>query len=134
MKWKDKTRGGHPVRIYAEDGAGVFPIHGATYRDKGWKLECWMMNGKCSHDGALADRDLIPTVPIIDWSKQPDWCKAVARGKSGRWWRYDSAPHLSASGLDPTGHFTQLMHPSEYPAFDGKWEDSLCVRPEGGAK
>lgn len=28
-KWQEKTRGGSAVRIYAEDGQGDYPIHGA---------------------------------------------------------------------------------------------------------
>lgn len=30
-KWEDKTRGGNPVRIYAEDGSGPFPIQARGY-------------------------------------------------------------------------------------------------------
>jgi predicted DNA-binding protein with PD1-like motif len=49
---KYRTRDGHEVRIYATDGMGLYPVHGAIsvsqeHRDswsghmfKGWSLEC----------------------------------------------------------------------------------------------
>lgn len=129
-RWKDKTRGGHPVRIYAEDGSPEWSIHGAIQTSKGWEGRSWRPDGTCYS----AENCLIPATPIIDWSKQPDWCKAVAMDRYGVWWRYDTTALLKGidAWLCDSSMFTHRMHPSEYPTFDGDWKDSLCVRPEGG--
>lgn len=138
MKWKDKTRGGHPVRIYAEDGGGKYPIHGAIDYGEGWVANTWTSEGAITVGGVFSERDIISTTPIIDWSKQPDWCKAAARDRSGNWYRYNCVPSLGKYrwhrplGMEDT--FSQPLHPSEYPTFEGDWKDSLCVRPEGGAQ
>jgi len=64
-----RTRDGHEVRIYATDGMGLYPVHGAIsvsqeHRDswsghmfKGWSLECWLSNGQ--HYQANKDFDLV---------------------------------------------------------------------------
>lgn len=40
------TRDGRPVRIYAIDAGGLYPIHGATLEAYGeWKPSTWAMNG-----------------------------------------------------------------------------------------
>ena len=35
------TRRGNQVRIYANDGYGDYPIHGAIYEDGEWDLTGW---------------------------------------------------------------------------------------------
>jgi hypothetical protein len=45
---KDKqytTRDGREVRIYATDGRGVFPVHGAIKDGEGWSSFTWANNG-----------------------------------------------------------------------------------------
>lgn len=133
-KWKDKTRGGHPVRIYAEDGKGPYPIHGAINEGDGWKIRMWSTDGTLWHSDISADSDLVASGPIIDWSKQPDWCKAVAMDYDSVWHRFVGKPYLVGGIWYNCDCFRQQIHPSEYPAFDGDWKDSLCIRPEGGAK
>lgn len=41
-----KTATGYPVRIYAVDGEGPFPIHGAIQTDDGWEPASWTDAGK----------------------------------------------------------------------------------------
>jgi hypothetical protein len=65
--------------------------------------------------------------PVVDWSKERDWVKAIAMGNDTRWYRYDSVPML-LQGVWRGNGYTQLMHPSEYPTFDGDWKDSLVTR------
>lgn len=136
MKWKDKTCGGYPVRIYAEDGVGKYPIHGAINYGEGWVANTWTSDGEITASRVFSERDLIPATPIIDWSKQPDWCKAVAMDEDGLWCRFEMLPRASACMWlrGSAAGFCQPMHPSESPQFDGNWKESLCVRPEGGAK
>jgi len=42
-----QTRDGREVRIYATDGKGKYPIHGAILTDGGWEDQTW------THDGCL---------------------------------------------------------------------------------
>jgi hypothetical protein len=44
-KWQPVTRGGREVRIYAEDGALPFSIHGAIMTLDGWKQCVWTAEG-----------------------------------------------------------------------------------------
>jgi len=43
-----KTRCGDKVRIYATDGAGSWPIHGAALESEGWCDESWSSLGSSS--------------------------------------------------------------------------------------
>ena len=48
------TRDGRPVRIYATDGWGAFPIHGAmSTRGEGdrWVARCWRADGAANISG-----------------------------------------------------------------------------------
>ena len=59
-KWKETTRGGNKVRIYAKDGGGEFPIHGAVFLSGGWHVQTWTANGFI-HVGVFSEpNDLIP--------------------------------------------------------------------------
>ena len=60
MKWRDTTRGGFPTRIYAEDGIGTRPIHGAIKTIYGWVSYAWYANGRFSNLGEDHPYDLIP--------------------------------------------------------------------------
>jgi hypothetical protein len=41
-----KTRNGMPVRIYATDGGGLYPVHGAyNLKEDVWVSECWTSSG-----------------------------------------------------------------------------------------
>ena len=46
---KDKTyrtRDGREVRIYATDGRGDYPVHGAIQTITGWEAHIWFKSGK----------------------------------------------------------------------------------------
>jgi len=43
-----QTRNGRPVRIYATDGGGGYPVHGATLNDGVWLVKAWKSNGLSS--------------------------------------------------------------------------------------
>jgi hypothetical protein len=56
-----RTRDGRQVRIYATDGDGCFPIHGAVEKSAGsdrWTFRCWREDGSASIAGQSAN-DLI---------------------------------------------------------------------------
>lgn len=42
---KYRTRAGDLVRIYATDGYGTHPVHGANLDEDGWQPDTWMADG-----------------------------------------------------------------------------------------
>lgn len=62
---KYRTRDGRGVRIYAVDGGGDRPVHGATlHPTEGWLGHWWKSNGKSS-DFSEDNCDLIEVKPRI---------------------------------------------------------------------
>ena len=59
-KWKETTRDGTKVRIYAEDGGGKFPIQGAVLEGDFWISEVWKANGRYAGSEADHPHDLMP--------------------------------------------------------------------------
>ena len=62
MDKKHRTRDGREVRVYAVDGGGRYPIHGAIKTFNGWINTCWETNGQCV---AGPTGDLIEVKPRI---------------------------------------------------------------------
>jgi hypothetical protein len=57
---KYRTRGGREVRIYATNGGGMKPIHGAIRQNKHtWFIFHWHEDGKASHYHHTKDDDLV---------------------------------------------------------------------------
>lgn len=68
-KFKDKTRGGNPVRIYATDVGGDYPIHGAVKgRDGTWDVESWAADGAY----LVGDESLMDLIPVEEARAQID--------------------------------------------------------------
>ena len=59
-RWRDTDRSGRRVRIYAEDGSGKYPIHGAAYGHKGWTPFSWNRDGKLYACTEQSASDLMP--------------------------------------------------------------------------
>jgi hypothetical protein len=55
-----KTRDGREVRIYATDGRGIYPVHGAVKVEDGWIPYTWQEIGV---EGVNNARDLIEIRP-----------------------------------------------------------------------
>ena len=76
-----RTRGGHRVRIYANDAGGEFPVHGAVYIDGEWRSTTWTANGRhCGYalwnpktGDRLSDMDIHVVKPRI---KSDFWVNA----------------------------------------------------------
>lgn len=60
MKFKDKTRGGHEVRIYATDAGGDYPIHGAVFVNGSWCVNSWTAQGENLASAPADKYDLLP--------------------------------------------------------------------------
>jgi hypothetical protein len=48
-----ETRCGLPVRIYATDHSGDYPVHGAVYKGDGWTWVHWVSSGDHFQDGTV---------------------------------------------------------------------------------
>ena len=60
------TRDGKEARIYATDGGGVYPIHGAVKKTNGeWRVHQWNKNGFW-HDENETDNDLINVPEAVE--------------------------------------------------------------------
>jgi hypothetical protein len=57
---KYRTRDGREVRIYATDGRGIYPVHGAVKVEDGWIPYTWQEIGV---EGVNNARDLIEVRP-----------------------------------------------------------------------
>jgi hypothetical protein len=61
-----KTRDGREVRIYATDGGGEFPVHGAIRKPGDiWESQCWGANGEWCHGVDMDCYDLIEVRPRV---------------------------------------------------------------------
>lgn len=61
-----RTRDGREVRIYAVDGGGTRPVHGAVLMGDSWRQERWTINGDWApEDMAATLYDLIEVRPRI---------------------------------------------------------------------
>jgi hypothetical protein len=54
-----KTRDGREVRIYATDGGGVYPVHGAINYYGEWSMCRWTAEGTTFSDDEHCSYDLI---------------------------------------------------------------------------
>lgn len=64
MDKKYRTRDGREVRIYAVDGGGDQPVHGAARDESGWVPETWSAGGSFCEDSSYeAPWDLIEVKP-----------------------------------------------------------------------
>lgn len=64
IKKQYRTRDGREVRIYATDGRGDWPVHGAVKNEDGWNPTIWRVSGRWSTSENMAG-DLIEVKPRI---------------------------------------------------------------------
>lgn len=63
-----ETREGREVRIYATDGGGVYPVHGAIKVEHEWVLNKWSDDGKFElHDHKYDLIEIKPRIKIERW-------------------------------------------------------------------
>lgn len=122
-----KTRAGNKARVYATDGHGDFPAHGAVLID-GWRLEKWTLDGKAIPRGTYPT-DLVSEwtdAVEMDWSVLPKWAMWIAMDASMYWYWYENQPIAQADSWDALAWGTAGPIPNEYkPKWTGDWRDSL---------
>lgn len=76
MKWEAgkeyRTRAGRVARIYATDGYGSWPIHGAVRDATGWAPVQWMETGRIFGTNDESQRDLMPPAREVFVWEYPD--------------------------------------------------------------
>ena len=76
-----KTRDGREARIYATDGGGTRPIHGAVKNQDGWFLVLWRESGEL-FDGFDSSSDLIEVKPRMKFER---WVAVERDGGYSLW-------------------------------------------------
>lgn len=131
-----RTREGHKARIYAADGSGEFPVHGAIYYDDGGcRAVTWTSDGSYMR-GDESGIDIISewkqTIDDIGFDKSclPKWAKFIHTNKRGMWFWLDAKPRCAID--DSVGYWNLCgqyfgMIPAEYAPknYKGDWKDSL---------
>jgi len=118
-----KTRDGSQARIYADDGARPFTIHGAIMGDLGWEYASWDSSGlfQCSRK---SPQDIIAEwidKPEVNWSVIPPSHKLVAMDESADWWSFEKAPAKGDSAwISFDSNFWEI-HPELSPKWSGFW-------------
>ena len=66
---KYRTRSGRDVRIYATDGGGPHPVHGAILEDGMWSHETWKKDGiySASLEESLSLVEVKPRIKVSGW-------------------------------------------------------------------
>jgi len=85
---KYRTRDGREVRIYATDGCGDYPIHGAILYDGVWQLSMWLDTGSCHRNVVGSAHDLIEDKPRI---KRECWLLVYPDGTVHDFYEKESA-------------------------------------------
>jgi hypothetical protein len=64
-----KTQDGREVRIYATDGTGPYPVHGAIRESNGWYSCSWSQYGKYSEEPDSPSHliEIKPRIKIERW-------------------------------------------------------------------
>lgn len=134
-----QTKDGKPVRIYATDGGGEYPVHGAiwNYEFSQWVLLQWSLNGVfISRDGEkLPPLDL----DLTDWKDEIPWecikkeIKYVAKWKNGGWLGFRRMPTLSIEGTSwvcDLNSSCYSLSAVKMPEGPKDWTQALAKRPE----
>ena len=130
-----KTRGGYKYRVYATDGVGKFPVHGAVLMDDGWGFNTLTKDGFSSSE-YQSPYDIISEwveTPEVDWSLYPKWWEYVAMDENGEWngvWGAGLLCVINRWLFDAPDGMLQSVPPEYSPKFNGNWKDSLVKRPQ----
>ena len=126
-------RDGGKARIYALDGAGEFPIHGATEHEDGWHLDSWTSKGSFWLNEE-SDFDLIQK---YDWREElkPIWAvlkpeyRWIAMDADQSWYAFMKTPVECETEWDTRGRYTSFGE-FTLPTPNCPWYETLTERPE----
>ena len=101
---KYTTKDDKEVRIYATDGIGLYPIHGAVLNyagstnDQGWSVGTWTNDGL--YDIAAPNSSLNLVEVWVPKDKEPVWCwdKRDTAGRVLRFWDAKNNRGFQVSG------------------------------------
>lgn len=77
IKKQYRTRDGREVRIYAVDGGGPWPVHGAIKTDGVWSATSWTLDGHTHFNNPMCAYDLVEVRPRI---KREVWVNLYPNG------------------------------------------------------
>lgn len=104
MTWEPgkeyRTRDGRRARVYALDGGGAHPMHGAVYNhgSGAWEPTSWMSCGGYLHaKNDISPRDIMPPEP----EKRVVYFNAYADGRFGLVWdsRSEADSHVEGDRI-----------------------------------
>lgn len=136
MRVEDATRavGGYPVRIYATDGGGWFPIHGTIWIDKnGPRLVYrWRRDGVGEENIEKYNLDLHDWRHDIPWSCLRDEIQWVARMRLGIWFGYRERPSCDEGAVFDgwIGPVFDSLKGIKMPTGPEDWRDAIAKRPK----
>ena len=69
-KYQYRTRAGLPVRIYATDSGGMYPVQGAIWHSlsQRWVVELWTSEGKCFGPSTVDGKHDLIEVKEENWA------------------------------------------------------------------
>ena len=128
-------RDGGKARIYATDGSGLYPIHGALEIAGGWTHDAWTREGSFGREGGH-QLDLIRR---NDWRAElaPIWAvlrpeyRWLAMDRGGSWWAYQKEPEIKI-GKRTFAYQVDcgLLDIVRMPTPDCDWTKTCVERPE----
>ena len=131
-----QTVGGHSVRIYATDGKGDYPVHGAVwnYSFCYWQIETWTEGGyilSSRPHGGPFNLDLSDWKEEIPWEHLEDWINWVARNCSGQWSGFHDEPVFVSSISSWVGCGAEPLIGVKMPEGPKDAAQAIAKRPEG---
>lgn len=133
------TKDGRKTRIYAVDGMGIYPIHGAIFFHDGWNQVSWTKEGKyfvnerTEHSHDLDIKDWKEDIP---WDCIKDEIEWVTRDKQDfdDWWGWTYEPERDeflslwkSSSEDEDGRDLEGV---KMPKGPENWREAIAQRPK----
>ncbi len=129
------TRDGREARVYATDGGGKYPVHGAIRREDGIWNPFAMTTEGAMDSFQETESDLISLWtprPEVNWAAMPAWHDTVIKsGVAGTWFSGRNLSHDDEGYVANEPENNRLEIPrSHAPTFTGDWRNSKVQRPK----
>lgn len=122
-----KDRVGRKVRIYATDGLGDYPIHGARLHKNVWCVARWTRKGKLYIGETHPDDIVSEWVAKHPRNGEPAWATHRVMFMGGNWYWCSNEPvgEMFGWSFKGEGVLFGVIPPSHAQPFTGDWKDSL---------